>query len=114
MNLCLPAATETKPSYAITKLLNFALHKLDYIVYEGQNADVFNFAKGTLSGRKRLVIPATNHLYTEAFVNLLFCENTIFRLFGATKREFEPTSCKQGNQDGIRKTRIQIIPNSVC
>ena len=32
MNSCLPAATETKPSYATTKLLNFALHKLDYIV----------------------------------------------------------------------------------
>ena len=32
MNSCLPAATETKPSYATTKLLNFALQKLDYIV----------------------------------------------------------------------------------
>ena len=32
MNSCLPAATETKLPYATTKLLNFALHKLDYIV----------------------------------------------------------------------------------
>ena len=33
VNSRLPAATETKPSCATTKLLNFALHKLDYIVY---------------------------------------------------------------------------------
>ena len=34
MNSCLPATTETKPSYATTELLNFVLHKLDYIVYK--------------------------------------------------------------------------------
>ena len=32
MNSCLTATTETKPSYATTKLLNFALDKLDYTV----------------------------------------------------------------------------------
>ena len=34
MNSCLPATKESKPSYATTKLLNFALHKLYYIVYK--------------------------------------------------------------------------------
>lgn len=37
---------------------------------EGQNADAFNFAKGTLS-----------HFYTEAFVNFVFCANIVFQAF---------------------------------
>ena len=44
----------------------------------------------------------------------LFCANIIFRAFCDNQTGIRPTSCKQGNQDGIRKTKIQIIPNSVC
>ena len=55
---------------------------------EGQNADAFNFAKGTLSGRNASSYQ-TNHFHTEAFVNFVFCANIVFRLFN-------------DNQTGIR------------
>ena len=47
---------------------------------EGQNADAFNFAKGTLSGRNASSYQ-TNHFHTEAFVNFVFCANIVFQAF---------------------------------
>ena len=59
-------------------------------VTEGQNADVFNFAKGTLRGRNASSYQQQTIFILKHLSIFYFVQTKFFRLFVTTKQEFEP------------------------